>query len=312
MHKAILRTFKEIKEIKIQGATKVAIAVTEALKKAAKDSTAQKRVDFIKEVTEAGEYLLSARLTEPMADNAVEFILFQLRKSKSVEIKELKKIVGEAAEYFLDLIEKNNQRLAAFGEKIIKFGDKIFTHCHASTVIKILLTAKRNKKRFEVFQMETRPLYQGHQTAVDLLKYGIKDTLVVDSASLYLISKASGPKFEIDNVIIGCDAISVDGGCVNKVGSFGLALSAFLNKIPVYVAAQALKINEDAKNLKAIKIEERSAREVWDRAPRDLRIYNPAFDKVPAGLITGYICEFGVLSPDKLIGKIKENYRWLF
>ncbi|MBI5077563.1 S-methyl-5-thioribose-1-phosphate isomerase [Candidatus Falkowbacteria bacterium] len=312
MHKIIERTFRDIKAIKIQGATNVALAVAQALKKTAKDSAARTRTDFMKEIADAGHYLLSARLTEPMADNAAEFILFQLNKNKTADVKELIKVAGDAADYFLDLMDKNNQKITAFGEKLVKFGDKIFTHCHASTVIKILLAAKRSKKRFEVFQTETRPLYQGHKTAIELLKYGIKDTLVADSAAPYLISKVSGPKFEIDKVIIGCDAISRDGACVNKVGSFGLALSAFLNKVPVYVAAQALKINEDAKNLRAIKIEERSAREVWDRAPKDLRIYNPAFDRVPAELITDYICEFGILTPDKLISKIKENYRWLW
>jgi ribose 1,5-bisphosphate isomerase len=229
-----------------------------------------------------------------------------------MNVSELRRVLQDTVDYFFTLVEQNNRKINKTGERLVRFGDKIFTHCHSSSVIKILLAAKKNKKRFEVFQTETRPLYQGHETARDLTKAKIKDTLVVDSAAPYLISKLSGPAFSIDKVIIGCDAISRDGSCVNKVGSFNLALAAFLNKVPVYIATQSLKMNEDAKNLKAIKIEQREAREIWRGAPKGMKIYNPAFDKVPAELIKGYICEFGIVKPTELAKKVKKNYPWLF
>lgn len=312
MDKTIIKTFSEIRSIKIQGATNVAMAVDKALKKYGQGLNTPSSSEFISRIKEAGEYLVSSRMTEPMADNAAEFIVFYLKKNKDASVPELKKIVESAFDYFFALVGQNEKKIEIYGERLIKFGDKIFTHCHSSTVMNVLIAAKRNKKRFEVFQTETRPLYQGHLTAKELCKYGIKDTLVVDSAAPYLISKVSGDKFQIDKLIIGCDAISRDGSCVNKIGSFGLALSAFLNKIPVYVATQSLKINEDAKNLKALKIEQREAREVWENSPRHLKIYNPAFDKVPAELITGYVCEFGIVKPAELLKKVREHYLWLF
>ena len=311
MNQSIQKTYRDIKSIKIQGATNVALVVGNALKKMTNDISAKNKTEFVQQIKEAGQYLLSARDTEPMADNVFEFVLYQLKKTKESELKELCKVVTESVDYLLNIIEKNNKKITKAGEQKIKFGDKVFTHCHSSSVIKLLVAAKKNKKRFEVFQTETRPLYQGHKTAKDLLKAKIKDTLVVDSAAPYLISKVSGSKFQIDKVFIGCDAISRDGSCVNKVGSFSLALSAFMNKVPVYVVTQSLKINEDAKNLKAIKIEQRKAREVWSGAPKELKIFNPAFDKVPAELITGYITEFGVVKPKDLIKKIESNYTWL-
>lgn len=312
MDQSITKVFHDIKSIKIQGATHVALAVASALKKYSRDLEAKNRSEFIQKIKEAGDFLSAARLTEPMADNVVEFIIYQLRRSKDVSVDELKKVLSDSIEYFFDLAEKNEKKIEITGERLIKFGDRIFTHCHSTTVMNILLAAKKNKKRFEVFQTETRPLYQGHLTARELYKHGITDTLVVDSAAPYLLSKISGPHFQVDKVIIGCDAITTDGSCVNKVGSFGLALAAFLNKIPVYVATQALKINEDVKNLRALKIEQRDSREVWPNSPSGVKIYNPAFDKVPAELITGYICEFGVVKPKELLKKVKEHYSWLW
>jgi len=311
MNKQIIKIYNDIKSIKIQGATNVAIAVGKGIKVESGKWKDESSVKFKKQIREVGKYLLSARITEPMAENVVQFVLYQLRKSKSRDVSELKKVVADSVDYFLSLIEKNEKKIMKKGQTLIKFGDKVFTHCHSSTVIKVLLAAKKNKKRFEVFQTETRPLYQGHKTARDLAKFRIKDTLVVDSAAAYLISKVSGNKFEIDKLIIGCDAISRDGSCVNKVGSFGLALTAFLNKVPVYVATQSLKIDDDAKNLKAVKIEQRNAREVWSGAPKGLKIYNPAFDKVPAELITGYITEFGVVKPKDLFNEMKKQYGWI-
>lgn len=312
MNKIVAHTIEQIKSVKIQGATRIALAVAKALKSLSRDSATKTRSEFINEVKEAGAYLANARLTEPMADNAVEFIVYQLKKNKDASVDELKKTLNEAIDYFFSLNEKNEQKMIRAGEQLIKFGDRIFTHCHSTSVIDVLLAAKKNKKRCEVFQTETRPLYQGHLTARELIKHGIKNTLVVDSAASYLISKISGPRFQIDKVLIGCDAISRDGSCVNKVGSFGLALAAYLNKIPVYVVTPSLKINEDVKNARALKIEQREAREVWDAAPRGLKIYNPAFDLVPAEMITGYACEFGVVKPVDLMKKVKDNYPWLF
>lgn len=312
MKKAILQTYRDIKSIKIQGATNVALSVAKALKKLSNETEVKNSSELIREISKAGKYLVSARDTEPMADNVVEFIVYYLKKNKDLSVKELKQVLKDEIDYFFALVEKNNENIIRAGEKLIKSGDKVFTHCHSSTVVKILVSAKKNKKRFEVFQTETRPLYQGHKTANDLRRSGIKDTLVVDSAAPYLISKVSGDRFMVDKLIIGCDAIARDGSCVNKIGSFGLALTAFLNKIPVYIATQALKINEDAENLKFIKIEQREAKEVWRNAPKGLKIYNPAFDRIPAEFITGYVTEFGVLSPEKLINKIKATYPWLW
>jgi len=312
MEKIIESVFKDIQSVKIQGATNVAKAVALALRNYAKRLESKKATHFIRDISVAGKYLVNARITEPMADNVVEFIIYYLKKNKDQDVVALKKIMQDAIDYFFVLVAQNEKKIIQTGEKLIKFGDKIFTHCHSSTVMNILITAKKNKKNFEVFQTETRPLFQGHKTAYDLRRENIKDTLVVDSAASFLISKISGDKFSIDKVIIGCDAIARDGACVNKVGSFGLALVAALNKIPVYVATQTLKLNEDAKNLKAVRIEQREAHEVWDKAPKGLKIYNPAFDKVPAELITGYITEFGLIKPKEAVDKVKKNYPWVW
>ena len=310
MNEIIEKTYRDIKSIKIQGATNVAYALANALKKYSDKVKAGGPREYIWEMEKAGYYLATARDTEPMADNVVEFLIYHLKQNSDLSLLDMKKYFKKLIEQFFVFSKEVEHRIEQNGIKLIKNKDNILTHCHASTVIKILVFAKSHGRKFKVFSTETRPLFQGRKTAQDLIKKHIKDTMLVDSSAMSVIAGQTNVK--IDKIILGCDAISADGGCVNKVGSFGLALAAKSRKIPLYIATPALKINEDAKNLSAIKIEKRPAGEVWPKAPRNLQIYNFAFDKIPANYITGYITELGILKPRQLFAKIKMNYKWLF
>lgn len=44
------------------------------------------------------------------------------------------------------------------------------THCHSGSVIKTLVEAHKQNKKIQVFNTETRPLYQGRKTSADLVK----------------------------------------------------------------------------------------------------------------------------------------------
>ncbi|MBI5254643.1 translation initiation factor eIF-2B [Candidatus Falkowbacteria bacterium] len=303
----IQEDFEQIKSIKIQGATKVALTIGRALSHYARQGEFYCYKDFLEQLKLAGKYLLSARATEPMADNVTEFIFFRLKNDRHLTVEQGAKTVEKAVKDFEKMAQANEKHIISAGVNLIQRGDRIFTHCHSSTVVNILKSAK--KKKIEVVQTETRPLLQGHKTATELVAAGIKDTLIVDSAGASLLNQRGRDK--IDKIILGCDGITIDGGCVNKVGSYGLAVAAKENNIPLYIATQALKINEDVRKIQMLKIEKRDEKEVWPNAPTGLNIENPAFDRVPAELIIGYITEFGILKPSRLIKKILQHYKWL-
>jgi len=92
---------------------------------------------------------------------------------------------------------------------------------------------------------------------------------------------------------------------VNKIGTYALAVLAKRHGIPFYVAAPLSSFDAEMPDGAHITIEERPAAEVtgyretrW--APEGVSVRNPAFDVTPAELITGIICEKGVvLSPDR-------------
>ena len=244
---------RDIKSIKIQGARNIAKAALEAYSLFPSAKTKTK--------------LLSLRPTEPMMEN----VLTMAEKGK---------LLKEIHAHFKDAQDKINKKVFT----LIKSGDVIFTHCHSTNVINALIYAKNKGKKFEVYNTETRPLFQGRKTARELKKAGIKVTMFVDSALGVALSKEQGTK-KATKVFLGADAL-LKKGIINKVGSEVIARIAKQEKIPVYIIADSWKFTK-----KKIKIEQRSLNEVWDKAPKGIKVKNPAFEFVKNKYITKIITE---------------------
>jgi len=131
-------------------------------------------------------------------------------------------------------------------------------------VINILKEAHKQGKNIQVYNTETRPLFQGKETSLDLLKADIPDTMVVDGAAPFFVDNLYESDVDINVVFIGSDAIKLNGDVYNKIGSFAIALSARHSKIPVYIIGSLLKI--DTEN--TVKIEQRPGKELRPDAPK--------------------------------------------
>jgi translation initiation factor 2B subunit (eIF-2B alpha/beta/delta family) len=136
---------------------------------------------------------------------------------------------------------------------------------------------------------------QGHKTAKELSKTGIKVTMVIDSAVGGLFENNSR---KISAMFIGADALLKNGDIINKIGSNMFSELAHNNKIPVYVIADSWKFSK-----RDVKIEERAHQEIWKNAPKYIRIKNPSFEKVNSKYITAIISELGILKPKNFIKK---------
>ena len=260
---------KNIKNIKIQGARNIARAALYAYS--------------LFPTKQAKRKLISLRPTEPMLINV-------LNKADKMSYKKILQHFDEAQEK----INKNTL-------KIIKKDDIIFTHCHSTNVVQALIYSKKHGKIFQVYNTETRPLYQGRKTAKELRKSGIKVTTFVDSAAAIALEKQSKQdKIYSNLVFFGADAI-LKTGVINKIGSGMFAEIAKKNKIPVYIIVDSWKLSP-----KNVKIEERNFHEVWNRVPRHIKIKNPAFEKIDRKYIKAIISELGILSYPEFLRKVKK------
>ena len=221
-------------------------------------------------------------------------------------MKRAKDLEAEAeAIYAEDLAA--NQAMGRLGAELIPDRARVMTHCNTGalataghgTALGVIRSAK--DKKISVIANETRPYLQGARlTAWELLQEGIPCTLITDSMAGHLMSTG-----EVDVIIVGADRIAANGDVANKIGTYPLAVLAKRHAIPFYVAAPLSTFDPKIPDGSHIPIEERPATEVtgygdkrW--APEGVSVRNPAFDVTPAELITGIICEKGVvLSPNR-------------
>jgi methylthioribose-1-phosphate isomerase len=200
-----------------------------------------------------------------------------------------------------------NHAIGELGAKLIKERARVMTHCNAGalatagygTALGVIRSAKG--KKISVIANETRPYLQGARlTAWEMVQEKIPCTLITDNMAGHLMSRG-----EVDVVIVGADRIAANGDVANKIGTYALAVMAKRHGIPFYVAAPVSTFDPAIPDGSHIPIEERSADEVtgyrklrW--APKGVKVRNPAFDVTPADLVTGIICEKGVvLNPDR-------------
>jgi methylthioribose-1-phosphate isomerase len=196
-----------------------------------------------------------------------------------------------------------NRRMGAHGEKLLKDGARILTHCNAGalatagygTALGMMRAAVEAGKRISVFADETRPFLQGARlTAWELMKDGIPVTLITDNMAGYLMAKG-----EIDCAIVGADRIAANGDVANKIGTYSVAVLAKEHGLPFYVVAPTSTFDLTLSSGQEIPIEERSPNEVTHvqgvrLAPEGIGIRNPAFDVTPHHLVSAIVCENGV------------------
>ncbi|MFA5258573.1 MAG: hypothetical protein WC979_03825 [Candidatus Pacearchaeota archaeon] len=259
---------KDIRSVKIQGAENIAKAAFFAYKLIPKKSSKKK--------------LISLRPTEPMLQSA------------------LKLADKMSYEEFIDGLRADQERINNGVFKLIKKNSIVFTHCHSSSVIKALIYTFKKSKPFEVYNTETRPLFQGRKTARELAKYGIKVTMFVDSGIKIALTKEQDKEEKtkpVNIIFLGSDAITKKG-VVNKVGSGIISEIAKDNRIPLYIISNSLKYSRAP-----IKMEQRSPKEIW-KTKNKINIKDPAFEFVKKENITGIISEFGVLSYNQFLKKV--------
>jgi len=208
-----------------------------------------------------------------------------------------------------EILKDDCRRCAALGKhgsSLIQDGAIILTVCNTGflatagegTALAAAYRAYDQGRKVHICVCETRPLLQGARlTAWELENTGIPFTLLVDSAAASLC--ASGG---VDLCLIGADRIAANGDTVNKIGSYQLALACKEHGIPYFVIAPESTIDRDSPNAGCIPIEERASEEVTTCngkkvAPAGTPVWNPAFDVVPAALITGIVKENGIHNP---------------
>jgi methylthioribose-1-phosphate isomerase len=314
--------FDAIKTLAVRGAPAIGVSAAYGLVLAMqklKNSDSIK--NGLKIIDESAEYLASSR---PTAVNLF-WALQRVRKSAEIfaasnlgaTIQDLQEAVLAEANGICQEDEDMCRRIGENGQKFIKDGAGILTHCNAGalatagqgTALSLMFEAHKNGKKFKVYADETRPLLQGARlTTWELKQAGIDVTLICDNMAGWLMKQG-----KINAVITGADRIAVNGDAANKIGTYSLSILAREHNVPFYIAAPSSTFDLDIKSGAEIPIEQRSADEVASfgerkTAPDDVEIYNPAFDVTEAKDIAAIVTERGVIEKPNF-EKVSEHLR---
>ena len=310
--------FNSIRTMIVRGAPAIGVAAAYGMYFAAKEVKNEDVDEFLTDYIERGKYLSTSR---PTAVNLVWACDRMVDKARDLVNKGLliEEIISELEKEAILIHEEDIEINRAIGKNLlslVKDGDTILTHCNAGslatseygTALSVFYVAKEEGIKLKAYADETRPRLQGARlTSFELFESGVDVTLITDNMAALVMSQG-----KIDCVIVGTDRVAANGDVANKIGTYGVSILANHFDIPVYIATPTPTIDMNCPSGKEIPIEERDDDEIRKIngvyiSPKDVKVYNPAFDVTPHEYISAIVTEKGIVRKP-----FKENLKKLF
>lgn len=284
---------RKIRSREISTADDTANAAAYALEKAASAIPKGTPEEFLKKLVETGMALSDSRPTSASLQNSTRYVIHMatLAANNGLPFEDVKNSAIEATKTFRRKIDEAKAKIGEIGSKRIGNGDLVFTHCYSTSVLSILKRLREDGKDVHVIVTESRPAFEGRKMAHEILKIGFPTTLIIDIAARVFMH-------DVDNVLVGAEAIAANGAVVNKIGTSVIATVAHEARVRTLVAAGTYKFYPESVIGQRITIEEEDPSQIYDEPAEDnLTIRNPQFDVCPPEYIDAIITEKGVIPP---------------
>lgn len=214
----------------------------------------------------------------------------------------LKQLVIQGVNELIDELEGVSSTLAHQAGDHVAADDVIMTVGRSRTVERFLLSAAR-KRRFTVVVAEGGPGNGGHKTAAALSAAGVETLLISDAAVFALMPR-------VHKVVIGCHAVTADGGVIAPVGTLLLAEAARAHGTPVCVVCGLYKLTPVFPGrdgaCAAATASPGLVLPYGSAPPAD--VLSPLFDHVPAAAVTLLVTNTGGHPPSYVYRLVREMY----
>jgi methylthioribose-1-phosphate isomerase len=294
-----------IKQLQVRGAPLIGIAAAMGLVAALRDERGAARDDFLERMRDLAKLLGDSR---PTAVN-LAWALARMQRAADATPGDGSALWERLHAEATSIWEEDREmcrRIGEHGLALLAEGANVLTHCNTGalatggigTALAPVYLAHERGRPVHVYVDETRPLLQGSRlTAWELMHAGISCTLITDATAATLMRQA-----KVDIVLVGADRICANGDFANKIGTYGLAVSARHHGVPLYCAAPWSTVDVTLADGDLIPIEQRAASEVTTLAgrpiaPAGVAALNAAFDVTPARYVTGFITDRGIRQP---------------
>ncbi|KAF9277217.1 translation initiation factor eIF-2B subunit alpha [Linnemannia elongata] len=212
------------------------VAAIQSLVELIKHSNATTMSEFMLSINVASQLLKSSvRNSISLSAGCDLFLRFVTRNSQDVaEFEAWKATLIVRGQSFVEKADACRYKIAELGVPFIKDGSTILIHAHSRVVSLLLQKAAENHKRFKVFVTESSQTHGGIRSAKVLRAAGIPTTIILDAAVGYVIDK-------VDMVLVGAEGVVENGGLINQIGSYQMAIVAKAANKPFYAVAESYK-----------------------------------------------------------------------
>lgn len=306
-----LTTAEEIRDaiykLKVRGAPAIGITAAFGIYVCSKQIGENSFDAFYSKFHQTKEYLAGSRPTAVNLSAALNRMECVVQENRVRKVEDIVQLLYKEAHHIRNEDAAACRKIGENCLSLLRPGMGILTHCNAGhlavseygTALAPIYLGEERGYGFKIFADETRPLLQGARlTAYELHKAGIDVTLICDNMASIVMQKGW-----VQAVVVGCDRIAANGDVANKIGTSGVAILARHYGIPFYVLGPTSTIDWQCLDGQSILIEERNPNELTEMwythrmAPDGVKVFNPAFDVTPFGLITAIITEEGFFKP---------------
>ncbi|KAL0142652.1 hypothetical protein V8B55DRAFT_1596437 [Mucor lusitanicus] len=249
------------------------------------------------------------------------FMRFVTRNSHDFSLSEeagsfedFKENLLSRAALILEKASSAREKAAEIGAQFVHDNAVVLVQGYSRVIMSVLYYAANvQNKRFKVYVTEGRPNSDGIQAVSALRKNGIPCRAVLDSAVGYIMDK-------VDMVFVGAEGVVENGGVVNKIGTFQIALVAKALSKPVYAVAESYKfvrvyplnqydIPSETPEIVTFTSRRKSFSTTGDAETMDeLALSNPSVDYTPPQYITLLLTDLGVLTPSGVSDELIKLY----
>ena len=256
------------------------------------DNTLQNLYNSIKETTE----FLSKKLIEKeiipktrttLSLKAVSEVIIHLlhkytSKKTNEDLSTIKTHLVNITNDLYVLSYHAKDKISNFFSYSIKNGSTILVHGYSTTIAYSLIQARKQGKRFTVYITKAQPDDCGTIMEEELKKNDIDAKLILDIAIGFYMK-------DVDYVLVGADVVCENGGIINKIGTFTMAVCAKHFKKPFYVMIDSLKFLK-MYPLDQVDVQQTLSKYIIDNG-------DVCCDFTPPEFITLLFTDIGILTP---------------
>ncbi|KAJ9081085.1 translation initiation factor eIF-2B subunit alpha, variant 2 [Entomophthora muscae] len=300
----------------------IPVAAIKVLTEAIDQDNASTMSELMATLDEAIKKLKSASFCSPVpiAAGCDLFQRFVTRSSPDfTDFSAFKSHIITRGQQFVSKAGSCRSLISNLAVQFIQDNKVVLIHSFSRVVMSALQLALTLNKQFRVYVTESRPSSSGLQAVKTLQDSGVHATLIMDGAVGYIMD-------QVDLVLVGAEGVVENGGLINQIGTYQIAMIAKACNVPLYCLAESFKfVRLFPLNQKDLPINTPlimpyiSIPDIKGSPPThtlpdkeqlcsSLMVENPSLDYTPPNYITLLVTDLGVLTPSGVSDELVKLY----